>query len=143
VKLLDLNVLVYAIDETAHHHRTARPFLADAMSSSETIGIPTAVAIGFVRLTTNPRVMVEPLDTATSIGVVTGWLSRPNVVVPGPTRRHFDILGELLAGLGTAGNLVSDAHLAALAIEHGAELCSYDHDFARFPGLDWRPPDEP
>jgi toxin-antitoxin system PIN domain toxin len=143
VKLLDLNVLVYAIDETAHHHRTARRFLADAMSSSETIGIPTAVAIGFVRLTTNPRVMVEPLDTATSIGVVTGWLSRPNVVVPGPTRRHFDILGELLAALGTAGNLVSDAHLAALAVEHGAELCSYDHDFARFPGLDWRLPDEP
>jgi predicted nucleic acid-binding protein len=87
--------------------------------------------------------MVEPLDTATSIGVVTGWLSRPNVVVPGPTRRHFDILGELLAALGTAGNLVSDAHLAALAVEHGAELCSYDHDFARFPGLDWRLPDEP
>jgi toxin-antitoxin system PIN domain toxin len=141
VKILDLNVLIYGLDETAHHHRTARRFLTDAMGSSETVGIPTAVAVGFVRLTTNPRVMVEPLEPATSIGIVTGWLARPNVISPGPTRRHFEILGELLAASGTAGNLVSDAHLAALAVEHGAELWSYDHDFARFPGLDWSSPD--
>jgi toxin-antitoxin system PIN domain toxin len=130
----------YGLDETPHHHRTARPFPADAMSSSETVGIPTAVAVGFARLTTNPRVMVEPLEPATSIEIVAGWLARPNVISPGPTRRHFAVLGELLAASGVAGNLVSDAHLAALAVEHGAELWSYDHDVARFPGLDWSSP---
>lgn len=141
MKILDLNVLVYGVDRSAHHHASARTFLTDAMSSSETIGIPTAVAVGFVRLTTNPRVVSEPLEVTTSIAVVEGWLSRPNVTAPGPTRRHYQVMAELLAPLGAAGNLVSDAHLAALAIEHGAELCSYDHDFARFAGLDWHRPD--
>lgn len=140
MKIVDLNVLIYAVDAKAPLHQAARGFLTDVMNSSETVGIPVAVAVGFVRLTTNPRVMVEPLDPPTSIGIVTGWLSRPNVTMPGPTRRHFEIFGEMLDTLGTAGNLVTDAHLATLAIEHGAELCSFDHDFGRFPGLDWRLP---
>lgn len=137
MKIVDLNVLVYATDRTANHHDVAREWLDSAISSSETIGIPTAVAIGYVRLTTSPRIMQAPLDATTSIGVVTGWYRRPNVTSPGPTIRHFEVLRELLAPIGTAGNLVSDAHLAVLSIEHGAELYSFDRDFQRFSGVRW------
>jgi toxin-antitoxin system PIN domain toxin len=140
VKVVDLNVLIYATDETATHHAVAKAWLDRTMSSTETVGIATLIAIGFVRLTTNPRVMESPLDVATSVGVVRGWYRRPNVTAPAPTPRHYQLLDELLAPIGTAGNLVSDAHLAALAIEHGAELCSFDRDFGRFSGVRWVEP---
>jgi uncharacterized protein len=141
VKLVDLNVLLYATDDTSAHHHTAKPWLDRAISSSETIGIATAVATGYVRLTTSPRVMHRPLDVHSSIGVVRDWYRRPNVTAPEPTPRHFALIEELLGPIGTAGNLVSDAHLAALAIEHGAELYSFDRDFSRFSGLRWIEPD--
>lgn len=140
MKVVDLNVLLYATDRTSRHHTRAKPWLDRVMSSTETIGIPIAVAIGYVRLTTNPKVMEAPLDLATSVGVVHAWYARANVTAPGPTSRHFGVLEELLGPLGTGGNLVSDAHLAALAIEHGAELCSFDRDFSRFSGLRWVEP---
>lgn len=137
MKLVDLNVLVYAADTDTRHHLGARAWLDGAMRSSETIGLATATTVGFVRLTTNPRIMRRPLTPARATAIVTAWLRRPNVTVPQPTRRHYDLLCELLDATGVGGNLVSDAHLAALAIEHGAELCSYDTDFARFPGVVW------
>jgi toxin-antitoxin system PIN domain toxin len=140
VKVVDLNVLVYATDESAAHHLLAKAWLDAAISSTETIGIPTAVAVGYLRLTTSHRVMSAPLDVTTSIDVVRGWYRRPNVTAPEPTDRHYELLAELLAPIGTAGNLVSDAHLAALSIEHGAELCSFDRDFARFSGVRWIEP---
>jgi toxin-antitoxin system PIN domain toxin len=140
VKLLDLNVLVYATDETSIHHRRAKPWLDRVMSSSETVGIPSAVAIGFVRVTTSVRIMRSPLDVADSVAVVRGWYRRPNVAAPEPTQRHYQLLAELLSPIGTAGNLVSDAHLAALSIEYGAELCSFDRDFGRFSGVRWVEP---
>lgn len=140
MKILDLNVLIYATDSTSAHHLVAHGWLDRAMSSTETIGIPTHVAVGYVRLTTSARVMTAPLDVRTSISVVDGWLSRPNVTTPAPTSRHYGIVAELLEPLGTAGNLVTDAHLAALSIEHGAELCSFDHDFGRFGGVLWVKP---
>ena len=140
MKLVDLNVLVYATDETSIHHQRARAWLDHAMSSSETIGLATAVAIGFLRLTTSPRIMASPLDAATSLAVVRGWYRRPNVTAPEPTPRHYQLLESLLGPIGTAGNLVTDAHLAALAIEHGADLYSFDRDFARFSGVRWLEP---
>jgi toxin-antitoxin system PIN domain toxin len=140
VKLLDVNVLIYATDTRSAHHSTARPWLLDTLGGSETVGVPLGVSVGFIRLTTSARVMCEPLDPDAAIDVVTNVLSRSNVSVPAPTRRRYALLGEFLGATGTAGNLVSDAHLATLAIEHGAELCSYDTDFARFPGLDWLHP---
>ena len=143
MKLVDLNVLLYATDETASHHASAKTWLDAALSSTETIGIPTAAAIGYVRLTTSPRVMESPLDVATSVAVVRGWYGRPNVTAPEPTDRHFRLIEELLAPIGTAGNLVADAHLAALSIEHGAELCSFDRDFGRFSGVRWFEPTSP
>jgi toxin-antitoxin system PIN domain toxin len=135
VKLVDLNVLVYATDETSFHHVPAKGWLDRVMSSTETVGIPTSVAIGYVRLTSSARIMAAPLDVDTSVGVVRGWFRRPNVTSPAPTTRHYELLAELLGPIGTAGNLVSDAHLAALSIEHGAELCSFDRDFSRFSGV--------
>lgn len=135
MKLVDLNVLVYAADTASRHHLAAKAWLDDAMRSTETIALPTAVTVGFVRITTNPRIMRAPLSPATAVGIVTSWLRRRNVVVPEPTDRHYEILQELVERTGVGGNLVSDAHLAALALEHGAELCTFDVDFSRFPGV--------
>lgn len=135
MRFIDLNVLIYAADTASKHHDSARAWMDTAMSSSSTIGLPTAVTVGFVRLTTNPRVMLQPLKPADAISIIETWLRRSNVIVPQPTSRHYIVLRELLEATGVGGNLVSDAHLAALAIEHGAELCSYDSDFGRFPGL--------
>ena len=84
--------------------------------------------------------MAAPLDTTTSIGVVAGWYQRVNVTAPQPTSRHYEVLDRLLAPIGTGGNLVSDANLAALAVEHGAVLCSFDRDFGRFSGIRWVEP---
>lgn len=135
MKLVDLNVLVYATDARTDRHEPASRWLHAAMAGTETIGLPVAVTVGFVRLTTNPRVMRSPLDTGAAIDIVQTWLGRTNVTVPHPTPRHYDVLRELLAATGRGGNLVNDAHLAALSIEHGAQLCTFDTDFARFPGL--------
>lgn len=143
MKLIDVNVLIYATDDRSAHHDTARPWLHGVLGSTETVGLPLVVTIGFIRLTTNARVMRNPLEPADAIGVVTGLLERQNVAVPAPTRRHYQLLGELLQHTGAAGNLVSDAHLATLAIEHGALLCSYDTDFGRFGQLDWLNPAAP
>lgn len=135
MKVVDLNVLVYATDTASKHHGTAAPWFDGVMETTETVGLPTAVTVGFVRLLTNPRVMRRPLDSGAALAIVAAWLERANVAVPQPTARHYAVMGDLLAATGTGGNLVSDAHLAALAIEHGAELWSYDTDFLRFPGL--------
>lgn len=140
MKLVDVNVLIYASNDQLHHHDVAHRWLNHAMRSPGTIGLPVMVTVAFVRLVTNPRVMQSPLPVEQATGFVERWLERPNVTVPGPTARHYAIMTELLAGTGAGGNLVSDAHLAALAIEHGAELWSFDNDFSRFPGLRWRRP---
>lgn len=99
--------------------------------------------LAFVRLTTRRQVVAEPFSVEEALDVVDGWLGRPNVVVVHPTDRHHMVLRELLTPLGAGGNLTSDGHLAALAIEHGAELCSSDADFSRFTGLRWVDPLRP
>lgn len=104
------------------------------------VALPWAVLLAFVRITTNPKIMVPALDSSPALGYVEEWLALECVTVPVSTKRHVALLGELLAATGVGGNLVTDAHLAALAIEHGATLCSYDSDFARFPGLEWTDP---
>lgn len=135
MKIVDLNVLVYATDTASKHHASAAAWFDASMAAGGTIGLPTAVTVGFVRLVTNPRIMRRPLDAGAALAIVTTWLGRANVTVPQPTDRHYAVIGDLLGATGTGGNLVSDAHLAALAIEYGAELWSYDADFSRFPGL--------
>jgi toxin-antitoxin system PIN domain toxin len=140
VRLPDLNLLLYAVDEGAPHHRGARAWLDQILSGTESVGLAWLVLLGFIRISTNPVVLEHPLDPVDALDVVEGWLGQSVAAVIHPTPRHASVLRQLLVPLGTAGNLTSDAHLAALAIEHGAELCSHDGDFARFTGLRWTDP---
>jgi len=140
VKLVDANLLIYAANRSAPRHEPARAWVNETLSGSETVALPWTVLLAFVRVTTNRRILDPPLPAGDALAYVDGWLAVPTVVTPGPTNRHTRVLRDLLARTGVGGNLVSDAHLAALAIEHGATLCSSDNDFARFPGLDWHDP---
>ena len=114
--------------------------MEERLSGTETFAFTWVVLLAFIRLTTSPRVFQSPLSTSQALDLVDGWLAQPCVTVVHPTSRHAPVLRDLLEPLGTAGNLTTDAHLAALAIEHGAELCSTDRDFSRFPGLRWADP---
>jgi toxin-antitoxin system PIN domain toxin len=140
VKLLDVNLLLYAVDESAPDHGRAKAWLEEVLSSSETVALPWVVLLAFLRLTTRATVFANALTPDEALDLVEGWLALPNVAVVHPGPRHAALLRELLAPLGTAGNLTTDAHLAALAREHGASLCSRDADFSRFPGLRWVDP---
>jgi toxin-antitoxin system PIN domain toxin len=140
VILPDLNLLVYAYNSDAPHHAAAKGWWEELLSSDVLVGLPWVTALGFIRLMTHRTVLERPLDPARAIQHVRSWHSCPNVngLEPGP--RHLEILERLFGELGTAGRLTTDAHLAALAIEHQCELHSNDADFARFPGLRWHNP---
>jgi toxin-antitoxin system PIN domain toxin len=140
VKVPDLNLLIYAVDRHAHGHAAALRWWNGLLSGSETVGFAWAVLLGFVRLTTNPRVVQSPMTSGDALDYIDRWLASPVTTVMEPTARHAAVLRELLGTTGTAANLVADAHLAALAIEHGATLCSADRDFGRFRGLSWTDP---
>jgi toxin-antitoxin system PIN domain toxin len=140
VKLPDLNLLLYAVDAEAEAHVPARAWLEETLSGTESVGFAWTVLLGFTRISTNPAIYEQPLRIEEALDFVDRWLVQPVAMIVEPTDRHAAILRDLLEPLGTGGNLVSDAHLAALAIEHGAELCSRDNDFARFAGLRWVDP---
>lgn len=140
MKLPDVNVLLYAMDASAPRHRVARPWLEERLSGTETFGFAWAVLVAFVRLSTSPHVFATPLSAGEAFDIIDGWLAQPCAAVVHPTERHAALMRELLEPLGTAGNLTSDAHLAALSIEHGAELCSSDRDYSRFPRVRWSDP---
>lgn len=133
----DVNVLLYALDEDSPHHRRARDWLEDSLSGTELVGFPWVVLLAFLRMSTRPQIFAEPLVPAEAFDIVEGWLAQPCAVTVEPTARHGAVLRGLVEPLGAAGNLTTDAHLAALAIENGAELHSADRDFGRFPGLRW------
>lgn len=138
--LLDVNLLLYAYDEQSPRHEPARAWLEQTLSGTETVGLPWVVMLAFIRLITRSVVVERPLTVDEAIDLLESWLGQPCVTVIHPTDRHPVVLRELLQPLGTAGNLTTDAHLAALAIEHGASLCSCDADFSRFLGLRWTDP---
>jgi toxin-antitoxin system PIN domain toxin len=140
VKLVDANLLIYAVDRSAPRHQKARSWLDDTMSGTETVAMTWPVLLAFVRLTTRRAVFARPLSLAEALDLVDGWLAQDCVTVVHPGPRHAALLRELLAPLGAAGNLTTDAHLAAMAIENGAQLCSSDSDFSRFAGLSWTDP---
>jgi len=140
VTILDTNLLLYAVNRGAPLHDVARPWLERALSGNEPVGFAWIVILAFLRVSTKPTVFPEPLNITQALDVTGIWLEQPCAVIVHPSERHHAILHDLLERLGTGGNVTSDAHLAALAIEHGAELCSCDSDFARFPGLRWRNP---
>jgi uncharacterized protein len=140
VKLPDLNLLLYATDSEAPAHAEARLWLEETLSGTESVGFAWTVLLGFARISTNPAIYEQPLTIEEALDYVDGWLSQPVARIVEPTQRHAAVLRDLLEPLGAGGNLVSDAHLAALAIEHGAEMYSRDNDFARFSGVRWVDP---
>jgi uncharacterized protein len=140
VKLPDVNLLLYAYDSRSARHAPAREWLQQTLSGAETVAMTWIVLLAFIRLSTRAAVVERPLGVDAAIGLVESWLAQPCVTVVNPAERHAALLRQLLLPLGTAGNLTSDAHLAALAIEHGAQLCSCDSDYSRFAGLRWVDP---
>jgi toxin-antitoxin system PIN domain toxin len=138
--LVDANLLIYAEVESMADHHAAREWFQNQLEAGHRIGLPWQSILAFLRITTNPRVFPRPASTDQAVSTVEGWLKLPGVWTPGPTERHALVLGRLLRGARASGNLVTDAHLAAIAIGHGLELCSTDGDFARFDGLRWKNP---
>lgn len=138
--LLDANLLIYAYDTDSPQHRDARAWLDQALQGTGSVGFPWESIIAFLRVVTNPRIYPNPSTTAAAWRQVDDWTANEPSWIPVVTDRHPEILGELLALPGIRGNHVHDAHLAALAIEHGLVLCSADAGFARFPQLRWMNP---
>lgn len=130
--LPDLNILLYAYDADSPFHEDAKEWLENALSESEPVALSWHTIIGFLRIGTNPRVFKMPLTVTEAIEIVEEWLACPVVKIALPTTRHWEILQDMLQTGQAAGNLISDAHLAALAIEKGASLVTTDKDFARF-----------
>jgi hypothetical protein len=140
VILPDINLLVFAHNAAAPLHAAAREWWEDLITREQPVGLPWAVAFGFLRLVTHPSVLTTPLDPAAALDRVETWLNQPCVQPLEPGPRHLAIVRTLFAATTVAGRLTTDTHLAALAIEHQCELHSNDNDFERFPGLRWRNP---
>jgi toxin-antitoxin system PIN domain toxin len=140
MKILDVNLLIYAVNRDSPLHMKAKAWLENTLAEAEPLGFCWVVILAFVRLTTKPGLFQKPFTPERAFNLVEEWLEQPGARIVQPGQRHLSILRELLTPLGTAGNLTSDAHLAALAIEQSAQLCSCDNDFARFPGLRWKNP---
>ena len=138
--LVDANLLLYAHNRSAPEHAAARAWFERALSGPDRIGVPWPSILSFVRLASNPVVFREPITPAAAWQVVRQWLRQKNVWIPTPGTLHGEIFESLLADRRVTSRMVPDAHLAALAIEHGLTLCSTDGDFARFAGLPWNNP---
>lgn len=138
--LIDANLLLYAYDPDSPQHDASRGWLEQVLSGSSLVRFPWITLWAFIRISTNPRVFVHPLTPAEAHEAVTSWLEQPSVGILEPGDRHLEILSGLLRDGQATGPLVMDAVVAALAIEHGATLCSTDRDFARFAALDWENP---
>ncbi len=138
--LVDANILLFAADSRSPVHGRAAAWLTRALNGETRVGLPWESLTAFVRISTHPRASDHPLAPVEAWGFVADWLAAPTAWVPLPTERHADVFGRLVEKYRVAGNLVPDGHLAALAIEHGLEVCSTDTDFARFSEVRWRDP---
>ncbi len=135
--LLDANLLLYAVHRESKHHERALSWLTEQLNSSHRVGLPWQSLGGFLRIATNRRALPDPLSPAVAWQQVADWLAAPAAWVPAPGPGYAELLGELIASHEIAGNLVPDAMLAALALEHGLAVCSADTDFARFTEITW------
>ncbi len=138
--LPDVNLLIYAHNVAAPLHEPAREWWEELLTERRPVALPWAVTMGFIRLVTHPKVLIEPLSPQKALKRVGTWLAWSSVRVLEPGPRHLQILGELFAATSVAASLTTDTHLAALAIEYQCELHSNDADFTRFPGLRWSNP---
>jgi len=136
----DVNLLIHAHNTDSPVHRAARRWWEDLLNGTQPVGLAWVAILGFVRVSTHRQILSRPMPVAEACDRAREWLARPYVAVLEPGERHTEILFGLLGTLGTGGNLTTDAHLAALAMEHQAELHSTDADFGRFTGLRWRNP---
>jgi hypothetical protein len=138
--LPDANLLLYAYDRESPFHKAAARWWGALLSGDEPVGLCPVVVFGFLRLATHPKVFERPLTVAEATACIRAWAERPNarLLYPGP--KHFELVCTLLGAAGTAGNLVTDAQIAAFALEYGAEIHSADTDFARFKGVKWSNP---
>ncbi|MGH8209397.1 MAG: TA system VapC family ribonuclease toxin [Steroidobacteraceae bacterium] len=132
MKLLDANILLYAYNSDSSHHETCRTWLEQAFNAAEPIALPWQTLLAFVRIATNPRASSRPLTSEQACNIVNQWLGHPNVMIVTAAERFWTLLRELIGEAQVSGPLVTDAALAALALEHGAVLCSTDRDFRRF-----------
>lgn len=140
MKLVDANVLLYAVNTDAAHHETSRRWLDGALSGEATVAFSWIALLAFVRLATKAGLFPQPLTVDEALDRVDAWLDAPPAVVIEPSVDHARIVRDLLRQVGVGGNLVNDAHLAALALEHRCDLVSYDNDFGRFAGVSWETP---
>jgi toxin-antitoxin system PIN domain toxin len=135
VVLVDANVLLYAVNDSMSQHQRAKHWLEQALNGQESIGFAWIVLLGFLRITTSPALFPQPLRPAEAFDLIEDWLRAGPAIAVLPTVRHASLLRNLLFEVGTAGNLVTDAHLAALSLEHNASICTFDRDFGRFAGV--------
>ncbi len=135
--LPDVNLLIYAVDESSPLHETANAWWNGVLSSNEIVGLCYPSMLGFIRLSTNTRVFDRPLSVETAGSIVDGWLDQPNTTIVSTTERHWPLLKDLLYSANLTGNMTTDAHIAALAVEHGYTVYSNDADFGRFPTVRW------
>ncbi|MGI9120076.1 MAG: type II toxin-antitoxin system VapC family toxin [Acidimicrobiales bacterium] len=142
MNLVDADVLLYAVNEADPKHGPSRRWLDGALTGGETVGFAWGPVLAFLRLSTKVGLFPRPLPVADALERVTVWVDQPPSVLVEPTPKHLGLVAELLARVGTGGNLVSDAHLGALALEHDAEVITYDSYFGRFAGVRWHPPDQ-
>lgn len=140
MKLVDTNVLLYAVDTTARHHEVSHEWLEGALRGIETIGFSWLTIVGFLRIATNPGVYEQPLTLDEAVDQTQRWLQAGPSRLLRPAPDHLEIVRRILEPLGTAGNLVSDAHLAAMALHHRATVVTFDNDFGRFAGVTWELP---
>lgn len=140
MKLVDANVLIYAVNASSRQHVASRTWVDRALSGGETVAIPWICLVAFLRLTTKPGLSERPLSVSQATDVTDAWISRPNVITPEPGIGHLRRLGDALEATGTGGNLVNDAHLAALSIQLRATVVTFDNDFGRFPEVRWMRP---
>ncbi len=136
----DVNLLVYAYNDEAQFHEPARLWWEGAVNGTERVGVPWIVSTGFDRLMTHPRVLTRPVNATQDVDYVLEWFAYPHVIPINPGDDHLTYFRRNLAAAGTGANLVTDSHIATLAMEYQAELHSNDTDFSRFPGLRWRNP---
>jgi uncharacterized protein len=135
--LIDANLLLYAVDERSLHHLRAREWLTRTLNGSRRVGLPWMSLAAFLRISTNPRASERPLRPAEAWKHVSDWLACDLSWIPGPTENHAEVLGSLVLRYDLHANMITDAQLAALAIEHGLAVCSADTDFARFSEIAW------
>lgn len=140
MKLVDANVLLYAVNRDAAHHEVSRTWLDDALSGDATVAFAWVALLAFVRLSTKAGLFPSPLSVDAAFDRVHAWVNAAPAVILEPTPDHDAVLRRLLNGVGVGGNLVNDAHLAALAVEHRCTVVSFDNDLSRFEGVAWEPP---